>query len=167
MKADISRDTFHPTRDVRRVIAQQGRPWLDADWNEQVSALLHRLETLAADVMGEHAAVGDGFNVEQNRDQANKQKPRTFAVRPGRYYVHGLMCESDAFIKVETPDKFENGQNYLVYLHAWEEYASAVEDPAIVEPALRGDDTSGRTRVRWEIGTEKVTNPKTAWDDFQ
>jgi Family of unknown function (DUF6519) len=159
MKADISRDTFQAARDIRRVIAQQGRPWLDADWNEQVSVLLHRLETLAADMFGEYAAIGDGFKVDAVEGETNK-----FSVGPGRYYVHGLMCESDG--AWDPPDmKFDDNKPYLVYIHAWEEYESGAEDPAMVEPALRGIDTAGRTRIRWDIGCELARGTRQPGDD--
>jgi Family of unknown function (DUF6519) len=167
MKADISRDTFQATRDIRRVIAQQGRPWLDADWNEQVSVLLHRLETLAADILGDHAAVDTGFLIEPYKDKSNNPKPKMFAVLRGRYYVHGLMCENDKGWVSPAQEEFELKKPYLVYLHAWEDYDSGVEDPAISEPALRGVDPSGRTRVRWRIGWEKATDAAKAWEDFR
>lgn len=156
MKADISRDTFQAARDIRRVIVQQGRPWLDADWNEQVSVLLHRLETLAADIFGEYAGIGDGFKVELVADENAKPLPNTFGVARGRYYVHGLMCENDGAWSPPHDVNFKAGK-YLVYVHAWEEYESGVEDPAIIEPALRGVDTTGRTRVRWDVEWTPVT----------
>ena len=35
MKGDFSRLTFRPDQHYSRVLQQQGRPQLDADWNEQ------------------------------------------------------------------------------------------------------------------------------------
>ena len=52
MKGDFSRDTFDPTKGFSRVLMQQGRVQLDADWNEQAAILLHYLRTLAADLIG-------------------------------------------------------------------------------------------------------------------
>ena len=172
MKADISRDTFQAARDIRRVVAQQGRPWLDADWNEQVSVLLHRLETLAADLFGEYAAIDTGFQIEPVKDKPGNPLARTFSALRGRYYVHGLMCENDEGWVSPRQDDFENGQTYLVYLHAWEEYDSGLQDPSQIEPALRGIDTSGRTRVRWQIGWDKVKDADKkdtdkTWSDFK
>ena len=40
---DITRATFHRVKHFSRVLMQQGRVQLDADWNEQVSILLHYL----------------------------------------------------------------------------------------------------------------------------
>ena len=52
MKGDFSRQTFDPNQHFLRVLLQQGRVQLDADWNEQVAILLHYLQTLAADLIG-------------------------------------------------------------------------------------------------------------------
>jgi hypothetical protein len=40
-RGDFTRDTFTPEEHFIRVLSQQGRVWLDADWNEQTSILLH------------------------------------------------------------------------------------------------------------------------------
>ena len=37
MKGDFSRDTFDPAKQFTRVLMQQGRVQLDADWNEQIA----------------------------------------------------------------------------------------------------------------------------------
>jgi hypothetical protein len=54
MKGDFSRDSFDPIRHFSRVLMQQGRVQLDADWNEQQSIVLHFLRTLARDLIGPH-----------------------------------------------------------------------------------------------------------------
>ena len=38
MQADLSKPFRHPRRHYRRVLMQQGRVQLDADWNEQAFA---------------------------------------------------------------------------------------------------------------------------------
>ena len=43
MKGDFTRDTFDRTKHYSRVLMQQGRVTLDADWNEQTAILLHYL----------------------------------------------------------------------------------------------------------------------------
>lgn len=52
MKADLTRNTFNPFQHFNRVLMQQGRVQLDADWNEQAAILLHYLRALAADLIG-------------------------------------------------------------------------------------------------------------------
>ena len=54
MKGDFTRDTFNKDKRFSRVLMQQGRVQLDADWNEQTSILLHYLRTLATDLIGPH-----------------------------------------------------------------------------------------------------------------
>lgn len=65
MKGHFTRDTFNPLKRFSRVLMQQGRVQLDADWNEQASILLHYLRSLAADLMGPH---GGPANVEDLND---------------------------------------------------------------------------------------------------
>jgi Family of unknown function (DUF6519) len=55
MKGDFSRDSFDASRHVYRVLMQQGRLQLDADWNEQAAVVLHRLETVVRDAFGPFA----------------------------------------------------------------------------------------------------------------
>ena len=52
MKGDFSRDTFDAGKHYSRVLIQQGRVQLDADWNEQQSIYQHRMITEARDVIG-------------------------------------------------------------------------------------------------------------------
>ncbi|MBV8642539.1 MAG: hypothetical protein JO225_01315 [Candidatus Eremiobacteraeota bacterium] len=72
MKGDLSRAAFDVHR-YTRVVAQQGRIQLDADWNEQQAIVDHRLRTALADVFGggeplcvavvPHAAPGFGVHL--------------------------------------------------------------------------------------------------------
>src|SRR5690348_7961180 len=91
MKGDFSRVTFDPAKRFSRVLLQQGRVQLDADWNEQVSILLHYVRTLAADLLGPGAgpAGGCGFQV------TGSGSSRDFLVGGGRYYVDGILCENE------------------------------------------------------------------------
>ena len=71
MKGDLSRDTFE-ARKFSRVVAQQGRIQLDADWNEQQAIIDYRLRAALGDVFGHvellgvavapHAAPGFGIH---------------------------------------------------------------------------------------------------------
>jgi hypothetical protein len=89
MKGDFSRKTFDRARHYGGVLMQQGRVQLDADWNEQLAIQRHRDETEALDVIGacgapKHEA---GFGVQPAPDGLD------LLISPGRYYVHGRMCE--------------------------------------------------------------------------
>ena len=91
MKADLSRNTFDPKKYYTKVIMQQGRVQVDADWNEQQAIDQYRIETEAKDVIGLCGAPmnNDGFKISV---QANN----TLLIGKGRFYVDGILCENDA-----------------------------------------------------------------------
>lgn len=157
MKGDFSRDTFDATKHFSRVLMQQGRVQLDADWNEQTSILLHYLRTLAKDILGPHAGPADdkegGFKIELDGNDLKISK--------GHYYVDGILCENDSDNLIFTNQKNYPGakmpenpganSNYLVYLDVWERHITALEDDSIREKALGGADTATRAEVVWQV----------------
>jgi hypothetical protein len=120
MKGDFTRDTFDPLKQFSRVLLQQGRVQLDADFNEQAAILLHYLQTVTADLVGPFggpendlgfallpnaAQIANLSQEEQERLKADKErlealfkklKPNTldFVISKGRYYVGGVLCEN-------------------------------------------------------------------------
>lgn len=159
MKGDFSRDTFDSAKHFSRVLKQQGRVDLDADWNEQTAILLHYLRTLAADLIGPFAGPksSSGFEI----SAANNDD---FTIAKGRYYVDGILCENNQETSYTaqkdfptSPKKREVGTEYLVYLDVWERHITALEDDDIREKALGGPDTATRTKVVWQV---KVDNGK-------
>lgn len=94
MKADLTRDTFRPWKHFARVLMQQGRVQLDADWNEQVAILLHSVRSLAADLIGPAGGPQGncGFIVDNLPSPVNND----FLLGFGHYYVDGLLCEADS-----------------------------------------------------------------------
>ncbi len=121
-KTDITRDTFHRHKHFSRVLMQQGRVQLDADWNEQTDILLHYIRTFTRDMIGPHAGPKHdvGFAIEKytssssqastppkarkgkkNTDKEIEQSSDTYSVvvRKGRYYVDGILCELNEEIK--------------------------------------------------------------------
>lgn len=165
MKGDFSRDTFDAVKHFSRVLQQQGRVQLDADWNEQAAILLHYLRTLAADLIGPFAGPKDssGFAITQRADETG------FDIGPGRYYVDGILCENEHMVPYESqkdlpldPEhvKFELGTNYLFYLDVWERHITALEDDYIREKALGGPDTATRTKVVWQVKIDDGKRPK-------
>ena len=95
MKADLSRVTFNPLKHFTRVLMQQGRVQLDADWNEQAGILLHYLQALAADLIGPHGGPihNCGFEITQ---LGSSTKELDFRIGLGHYYVDGLLCEAES-----------------------------------------------------------------------
>src|SRR5512146_2219267 len=56
MRGDFTRNTFDPGKHYSRVLMQQGRVQLDADWNEQAAIFTHFLRALARDLIGPYGA---------------------------------------------------------------------------------------------------------------
>jgi hypothetical protein len=128
MKGDFTRDTFDPVKQFSRVLMQQGRVQLDADWNEQNAILLHYLRTLAADILGPHAGppgsmgfslitegtvkgwIENGLDPEAEWTKIEPDETRRAVLRngveqgedaaivPGRYYVDGILVENPSAI---------------------------------------------------------------------
>ena len=184
MKNDITRDTFNPLKHFSRVLMQQGRVQLDADWNEQVSILLHYLRTVTADLVGAAAgpAAAWGFElIDTDADinalvlsDADKKalrdrlKKEHILIAPGRYYVDGLVVENERFVPFfdqpgwavpkEDKDDIEKGLiKALVYLDVWEEHITPIEDDSIREKALGGPDTATRARITWAVRARGLT----------
>ena len=97
MKGDFSRKTFNPAKRYSGVLMQQGRVQLDADWNEQLATHQHRTETETKDVIGLCGVPKntDGFKLLPVMP-ANASATTDLAIFPGRIYVEGLLCESEA-----------------------------------------------------------------------
>ncbi|HEY0233208.1 MAG TPA: DUF6519 domain-containing protein [Dokdonella sp.] len=177
MKGDFSRIRFDTANRYSRVLLQQGRVTLDADANEQTDILLHYLRTLARDLIGDYGGplAHGGFALSVSDGK--------LAIGAGRYYVHGILCESDgcdyaaqpdytpapaaagssgdpllAFLKVKTP----GDDRFWVYLDVWERHLSAIEVPALREVALGGPDTCTRSKVVWQVKARALSEIVTA-----
>ncbi|MCH4561915.1 DUF6519 domain-containing protein [Halomonas sp. EGI 63088] len=169
MKADLSRDTYRRHHHYARVLMQQGRVLLDADWNEQVAILLEQTRSLAADLIGPHGGPGDGFLVTCPDDLLCDLE-----IGRGRYYVDGVACElmpevrcppetdpapvryttqpDFPFLKGEDdPAELQPGMRYLVYLDVWERHLNYLQADHIRELALGGPDTATRAKVVCQV----------------
>jgi len=159
MKADLSRWTFDPLKGYARVLQQQGRPQVDADWNEQVSILLHRLHLLGRDLIGPFGGPSEACGFEISGFEGG---PHDFEIGAGRYYVNGWLCENPSKIRFSTQplkaynSPIETGKHYLVYLDVWESVISAADDPHLIEPALGGVESALRTRIAWQVRTQEI-----------
>ena len=60
MKGDFSRFTFDPSKHYSGVLHQQGRVWLDSDWNEEVLERLALLQQELRDVVGPSGVPSEG-----------------------------------------------------------------------------------------------------------
>jgi hypothetical protein len=110
MKGDFTRSTFDPKKHYRGVRQQQGRVQVDADWNENLDILLHRIETETVDVIGACGVpVHDaGFGVVTDFDALTPEEKKwlkklgvenlgngEFLLTQGRAYVDGILVEND------------------------------------------------------------------------
>lgn len=93
MKADFTRNTFHPLKHFTRVLMQQGRVQLDADWNEQSSILIHHLRRLAADIIGDHGGPADRLGFKIDTLAGTKPGVVDFSISDGDYFVDGILCQ--------------------------------------------------------------------------
>src|SRR5580658_3674682 len=101
MKGDFSRVTFRQEKQYSRVLMQQGRVQMDADWNEQMAILAHRNEIQMADIVGASGvpAGSDSF---------------LLYLRPGLEFRRGGAC-----IEVESPHAFAFAGGAAFTIEAW------------------------------------------------
>ncbi len=165
MKGDFSRLTFDPANQFTRVLMQQGRVQLDADWNEQTAILLHYLQTLAKDLIGPFGGPvlpnGDldhGFEIGGVPDAGTTLTDLTIGA--GRYYVDGILCENltenvryfgQRNPPLETAKDKLPEFPFLVYLDVWERHVTDLVDDHIREVALGGPDTATRAQIVWQV----------------
>ena len=65
-RSDISRDSFRPEQGYTSVRLQQGRPQLDADWNEQWAIQTRALRSAFVDLVGRHGQHDADGSVERD-----------------------------------------------------------------------------------------------------
>lgn len=154
MKGDFSRVTFDPAKNYTRVLQQQGRVQLDADWNEQADLFLHQLRTLAVDLIGPFGAPpesdgtpGLGFRIETRRKEDGS--PDGLFLLPGRYYVGGIAVENPAEIRLADP--LDGTRRNLLYLDVFERHVTHLQDDLLREVALHGADTTTRTQAVFKV----------------
>ena len=117
MTPDLSRDSFDPEKNFTRVIMQQGRVQLDADWNEQADIILRMIREMFVAIVGTSAGPPDLETVPKQVGTTTKPEiPAIPAFRPfkigyvgsrndekkiddltigaGYYYVNGIRCEN-------------------------------------------------------------------------
>lgn len=161
MKGDFSRRTFNKAKQYSSVNMQQGRVQLDSDWNESQEIRKHFERALLADVIGQSGTPDNGFRISHDGS--------SFLIGEGRYYVDGILCESDSEsgfedqpdLKGVLPD-IANDEALLFYLDVWEQHVTAIEDPEIREVALNGPDTCTRTRIVWQVRAKQLPAPDPA-----
>jgi hypothetical protein len=156
MKGDFSRFTFDPQKHYSGVLHQQGRVWLDSDWNEEVLERIALLQAELRDVIGPSGvpSPGSGFRLSAS---SNSNALDDFGISAGHCYVNGSLCQLDANTTyLSQPDLLDppripipsDGSTLraLVYLESWQRLITYLEDDSIREIALGGPDTSTRLK---------------------
>lgn len=156
MKGDFTRFTFDSKKHYSQVLKQQGRPELDADWNEQGAIDAHREHESNRDTIGQTGfPKGSSFSVQPTPDATD------LVIQPGHAYVDGILAVWEG----TTPVSYRNQPDYvplpalapvvnqidLVYLDVWERHITALEDGQIREPALGGVDTTTRSKTLAQV----------------
>ncbi|MCX6674672.1 MAG: DUF6519 domain-containing protein [Methanothrix sp.] len=172
MKGDFTRFTYKSKKHYTRVLRQQGRVDLDADWNEQAEIVQNRIEKESKDLIGSSGVPknvdgtgGGGFKISPKKDAIKPDKITDLGISPGRIYVDGILCELDDdpanpisyYNQPDCPNPRKikppttGNRTDLVYLEVWQRHITTIEDPEIREEALGGPDTTTRVRTVWQV----------------
>jgi hypothetical protein len=172
VKADLSRTTFNRLKHFSRVVAQQGRVQLDADWNEQSSIMLYQLRRLAADVIGPAGGPADnlGFGLDTLDPAIASPNAADFVIGAGHYYVDGILCEldagwlavtfADAKAKVKLPDLSVDGRPFRVNQYVSLADADPATKVAPVQARIVDIDYKGRVLTLTDISGFIAAKPK-------
>lgn len=149
MKIQVSRDGYRPDRRYSGVYQQQGRMITDADWNEMVAIAAEALRSRVGDMVGSGSPALDGVVDDSGQ------------LRPGAVYADGVRAElrprSDATGHVydsqaDFPGRpVRPGGAHQLYLDVWERTVVSLADPALLDPALHGADTTSRTQTMAQL----------------
>ena len=167
MYGDFSRLRFSRFKQYSAVLAQQGRPQLDADLNEQVAIFLDYMRTLAVDFIGPFGGNVDRAGFKVTVVPSSQRESSDLVVSPGHYYVYGLRCEVPVRNELGHPQELSYRRQQLgpggadplpappffVFLAVWEHMVGVTQDPDLLEPALGPNppDTTLRSKVSWEV----------------
>ncbi|MBK9036234.1 MAG: hypothetical protein IPL61_34155 [Myxococcales bacterium] len=154
-----SRDAFDPTKRYASVGMQLGRVLVDDDWNEAERIHLEDDRRVQLDVIGPVGSPDDGFAIDHGHLTGGRCD---FDIGAGTLYLGGLRLWNP------TPTTFALQGDWLgqavadrptlavdrtdlVYVEAWQQPVTAVEDSELFEVALGGPDTSTRLRTMWRV----------------
>lgn len=121
MKFDATRRTFDPHKNYSRVLMQQGRVQLDADWNEQSAIQLNYLRQLGADLIGPYGGPPlAGYGANALVINGKQPTPADFVLTTGRYYVDGILCSNETAPAIVTGyPASPGGGNQSIQVFRW------------------------------------------------
>jgi hypothetical protein len=171
---DISRSSTDFRKHYKEVRAQQGRVFVDDDHNENERLHGEDERRSRVDIIGAAGSPDDGFLVSDLKFTSNGSID--FAINPGTFYLGGLHLEMDHVERFPTQSDFlqssrapvtiplQAGTRFdLIYLEAWLQPVSAVEDNELFEVALGGPDTSTRMRLMRRVQVAPGVTGTSSW----
>jgi hypothetical protein len=184
MGSDRARITYDEKQQYRGVIAQQGRVTLEADWNESQQIVRATIDRNARDTVGPTGTPDDGYGVIPASDVVSTGKSYDFGIQNGTMYVGGMrvvQTDSSLYSKQSESNWLDSKGDSdwhslselaadkptqeFVYLCLREQEISAVEDQALLEPAIGGSDTTQRVRLIQRV-VRKATDETTCESAF-
>ena len=170
---DISRVVFDPRKHYASVRMQQGRVMIDDDWNESERIENEERRRSRVDIIGAHGSPDQGFRIESLQiinEPISGVNLIEFDIHTGTYHLGGLRLEMESpdLADPTSRESYRTQRDWLqqsyaeglapvlaagierydfVYLEAWRQAVSAVEDDELFEKALAGPDTSTRIRT--------------------
>ncbi|MCB0628745.1 MAG: right-handed parallel beta-helix repeat-containing protein [Saprospiraceae bacterium] len=160
---DISRNSFDPRKHYASVRMQQGRVVTDDDWNENERIENEERRRSRVDIIGPYGSPDQGFRIVNPHIAGGFID---FQILPGSFHLGGLRLELTAMPAVlpsfrlqkdwlqqatdlhPAPALAPGEERFdLVFLEAWQQAVSAVEDEELLEKALGGPDTCTRIRT--------------------
>jgi hypothetical protein len=154
-----SRDAFEPKKRYAAVGMQQGRVLLDDDFNEAERIRLDEERQVNIDVIGPVGTPDTGFLISNGHLEAGGID---FDIGAGTLYLSGIRLWNPTVAKFSLQDDWlqqtiadrplpAEGRIDLVYVEAWQQPVTAVEDAELFEVALGGPDSSTRVRTMWRV----------------
>lgn len=171
MKGDFSRGDAINEPNLNGVLHQQGRVFLDRDWNDQTQIALDWQDGAAKQIIGSNVAAisaqePNAFKIIHATVSDNQVK---LDIHPGQGWADGLAVTLPGESKVtrtatylEPPiqdssgkvSDIKNGIRDAVILEVWREALNGFQMPnLLIEPALGGPDTTERvlTSMRFRL----------------
>lgn len=171
MKGDFSRGDAINEPNLNGVLHQQGRVFLDRDWNDQTQIALDWQDGAAKQIIGANVAAistqqPNAFKVIGATVNGNQVK---LEIHPGQGWADGLavtlpgesnVTHTATYLEppIQNPSgrvsEIQNGIRDAVILEVWREALNGFQMPEIlIEPALGGPDTTERvlTSMRFRL----------------
>jgi hypothetical protein len=158
MKTEISRQSIQPEKNYSGVYQQQGRMLTDADWNELVDILKHRLSDALKDVVGNRRGSHGGTPHHRALQIVKAAANDSLSIVPGHIYVDGVAAQ----IRGESSLLYGEQRDFpappeplpddcTVYVDVWERTVTHLMDPRLRDAALHGADTCTRKQVMAQV----------------